>query len=85
MAKCLRARLDELHDADALEDLRHLPQARCHEMTDDRKGQLSFDLQQPYRLICVPADDPIPRKPDGGLDWPRVTAVEVLEITDTHE
>jgi proteic killer suppression protein len=35
-------------------------------------------------LILIPADDPVPRKPDGGLDWAAVSAVEVLEIADTH-
>jgi hypothetical protein len=41
-------------------------------------------LDHPYRLIFIPADDPIPTKDDGGLDWSKVTAVEILEIADTH-
>ena len=81
-------RLDELHAAEVLQDIRDLPQvrwrARGHQLTGDRKGQLSLDLKHPYRMIVEPADDPIPRRPDGGLDWSRVTAIRVLEVTDTH-
>ena len=84
MAKRLMQRLDELRDADTLAHLASLPQARCHELVADREGQLSVDLKHPYRLIFEPADNPIPCKPDGGLDWARVTAVRVLEVTDTH-
>jgi len=58
--------------------------ARCHELTGDRKGQLSVDLKHPYRLIFEPNNDPRPSKPDGGLDWAMVSAVRILEITDTH-
>jgi len=61
-----------------------LPAARCHELTADRKGQISVDLQHPYRLLFIPANVPLPRKPDGGLDWSAVTEIEIIEITDTH-
>ncbi len=84
-ARKLRLRLDELDAAAALEDLRNLPQARCHELKGNRKRQLSVDLDHPYRLIFQPANRPLPTKEDGGLDWKRVTAVEIIEITDTHE
>lgn len=59
---------------------------RCHELTQGkRRGQLSMDLDHPYRLLFVPANDPAPRKPDGGLDWDRVDAVMIIGIEDTHE
>jgi len=61
-----------------------LPQVRCHELKGDRTGQLSLDLDHPYRLIIEPAHDPIPRKPDGGLDWNKVTAVMIVGVEDTH-
>jgi proteic killer suppression protein len=77
-------RLDEIRAANTLEDLRCLPQARCHELVGDRKGQVSVDLNHPYRLIFVPANDPAPTRPDGGLDWGRVTAVLILGVEDTH-
>jgi plasmid maintenance system killer protein len=80
----LKQRLMELQAADNLQQIPKVPPPRCHELSGDRKGQLSVDLDHPYRLIFIPADDPVPTKNDGGLDWTRVTAVEILEIADTH-
>ena len=70
--------------ADNLETLRLLPQTRAHELTGDRAGQISVDVRHPYRLLLVPDHDEISRKPDGGLDWTRVTKVKIVEIVDTH-
>jgi len=83
-AELIRRRLDELRAADNLEVLRYLPQARCHELSSDRAGQLSVDLVHPYRLIFAPNHDPIPLRPDGGLDWSKVIAVDILAVEDTH-
>lgn len=82
-AKKIRLRLDDLSAANNLEELRHAP-GRCHELTGDRSGQLSMDLDHPYRLIFEPANEPIPRKDDGGLDWTKVTAVQIIGVEDTH-
>lgn len=57
---------------------------RCHEMKGDRAGQISLDLDGPYRLFVVPAASPPPTKDDGGLDWPRVTAICVIAVEDPH-
>ncbi len=83
-AKLIRRRLDEILAADSLEVLGKLPQVRCHELKADRVGQISVDLKHPYRLLFEPANDPVPKKPDGGLDWTKVTAVRILEVVDTH-
>lgn len=80
----LQTRLMELRAADNLGQIPKVPPPRCHELSADRQGQLSVDLDHPYRLLFIPANDPIPRKEDGGLDWSAVTAVEILEIADTH-
>lgn len=82
-AKLLRRRLDQLRAAPNLQALRTLP-GRCHELTRDLAGRLSIDLDGPYRLIFEVANDPRPSKDDGGLDWTRVTAINVLEVADTH-
>lgn len=74
----------ELCAADSLADIQRIPPPRCHELTGDRDGQLSVDLKHPFRLIFVPANEPIPVKDDGGLDWNEVTEIEITEITDTH-
>jgi plasmid maintenance system killer protein len=83
-AKLIRRRLDELAAANCLEDIRSLPQARCHELKGDHAGSLSVDLEHPYRLIFCPANEPVPKKPDGGLDWAGVTAIEIIGVQDTH-
>ena len=77
-------RLAQLMAADNLEILRLLPQTRAHELTGDRAGQISLDVRHPYRLLLMPDHDEIPRKPDGGLDWMRVTKAKILGIVDTH-
>ncbi len=68
-----------------LGDMRQLPQTRCHELREDRKGQLAVDLDHPYRLIFEIANEPLPVKPDGGLDWFNATAIRILTIEDYHE
>jgi proteic killer suppression protein len=77
-------RLAQLMAAPNLETLRTLPQMRAHELTADRAGQISVDVRHPYRMLLAPDQDEIPRKPDGGLDWSRVTRVKILGIEDTH-
>ncbi|MGD8453009.1 MAG: type II toxin-antitoxin system RelE/ParE family toxin [Phycisphaerae bacterium] len=84
VARRLQQRLMELRAAETLADISHLPPARCHELTGDRAGQISVDLAHPYRLIFVPDHDPVPQKPDGGLDRASVTKVLVLEVCDPH-
>jgi plasmid maintenance system killer protein len=83
-AKRIRRRLDDLRAVAVLEDMRGLP-GRCHELLHDRTGQLSLDLDHPYRLIFEPAHNPAPTKPDGGLDWTQVISVVIIGIEDTHE
>lgn len=83
-ARRLRRRLDDLAAAENLGVMRTLP-GRPHELKGDRSGQISIDLWHPYRLIVEPADDPSPRKPDGGLDWDLVTTVRILGIENTHD
>ncbi len=84
MVKLLQQRLAQLAAAGTLLDMKHLPGARCHELHQDRKGQLAVDLEHPQRLIFEPNHDPVPTKPDGGLDWLQVTSILVIEITDYH-
>ena len=84
-AKLLGRRIDELRDARNLEEMRLLPQAKCHELKGDRKGTLSVALEQPYRLIFEPANNPVLKRPDGGLDWTEVTAIRVLAVENYHD
>lgn len=83
-AKLLRQRLDELDAAETLADIAKLPGPRCHELKGDRQDQLAVSLEGGKRLIFEVANDPIPRKDDGGLDWAQVTAILILGVEDYH-
>ena len=84
MARKLQQRLMELKAASCLADISKVPPPRYHQLSGDRGGQLSVDLEHPYRLLFILANDPIPAKQDGGLDWAKVTEIEIVEIVDTH-
>lgn len=83
-AEKFQRRLNNLDVAETLEDTRFLP-GNYHELTGDRKGQWSCDLDQPYRLIFEPNVQPIPTKEDGGYDWKQITSVTIIEIVDYHK
>jgi plasmid maintenance system killer protein len=84
-AKRIRRRLDDLLAAESLEDMRPPWPGRCHELTGNRKGEFSLDLDHPYRLIFVPDHYPISLKPDGGIDWKEITSVLITGVEDTHD
>lgn len=81
----LMQRMTELSAARTLNDISHLPPPRLHELTGNRKGQFSVDLNHPFRLLFVPNNNPIPRKKDGGLDINEIDAIQIIGIDDTHQ
>ena len=63
-------RISEFMAADCLEDLRHLPGPRIHELKGDRKGQYSIRINDQWR-IC--------------FEWPDRSPGPVnVEIVDYH-
>lgn len=82
--KRILLRLDQIAAAAHLFELSQLPQTRVHQLKADRDEQISIDVKHPCRLIAVPGNQLVPRKPDGGLDWSRIDQLTILEITDTH-
>lgn len=80
----IRTRLAQLRDALTLEDVRYLA-GNFHELRNDRKGQWACDLDQPFRLIFTPHENPIPTNADGQYVWIEITGVEVIEITNYHK
>jgi proteic killer suppression protein len=70
--------------APSLDSFRTLP-GRRHELVGDRAGQLLLDLVHPDRLVFEPADEPVPKRPDGGLDWSQVRSIRILAVEDTHD
>ena len=60
------------------------PPERRHQLTGNRDEQYAVDIDRQYRLVFVPDHDPIPRRPDGGVDTDQVTAVVITEVIDYH-
>jgi len=82
-AKKLRVRLDDLRAASTLNEVAALP-GKFEELSGDLKGQFSLRLHGGVRLLLEPAQDPPPRKADGGLDLRGVTSVRILNVEDYH-
>ena len=83
-AEKFKSRLAQLKSANTLEDVRNLP-GNYHELTSNRKGQWACDLDQPYRLVFTPHENPIPSNKDGQYVWLEITGVEVIEIINYHK
>jgi len=83
-AEKIRARMTQLKFAKTLEDVRYLP-GNYHELSGDRKGQWACDLDQPYRLIFEPHEDPIPENVHGQYIWLEIIGVEIIEIVNYHK
>lgn len=81
--KIYKKRLDQIRAARNLEDLRNVP-GKFHELKENRKGEWACDLDQPYRLIFTPQENPIPTDQDGKFIWVEITGVEIIEIEDYH-
>ena len=73
-------RINDLHGAVVLEDLKSLP-GRYHELIGNRAGQWACDLDHPYRLIFKPV-----MNSDGNIIGLVVeNTVSILEIVDYHK
>lgn len=82
--KKLMQRMLELNAAITLDDISHLPPPRLHELSGNRKGQFSVDIQHPYRLLFKAANKIIPLKKEVGLDKEKIDQIEIIDIKDTH-
>ncbi|MEM8640055.1 MAG: killer suppression protein HigA [Cyanobacteria bacterium P01_G01_bin.54] len=81
-ARKLKARLADLMAAQTVQDL---VVGRPHPLKGDRTGQFAVDLAGGKRLVFQPANQPIPRKEDGSLQWSEVTQVCIVFIGDYHD
>lgn len=84
-AKLIQQRLSEIEASPNLQVLGLIPGPRLHPLKGNRKGQLSVDLDHPYRLIFIPDHDPVPQLSTGGIDPQAITRVRIIEIANTHE
>ena len=84
MANVLRTRLGVLENASNLAAVPVERPVRRHLLRADRAGQFAVDLVHPYRLVFEPNHAPVPKRPDGGIDTERITAVTIIEVVDYH-
>ena len=84
MSLKVQQRLVELSAVENLAEIWYLPPARCHQLANTG-GVFSVDLEYPYRLLLIPADESILGTADGGIDVHKVTAIKILAIEDTHD
>jgi proteic killer suppression protein len=82
--KRILTRLTNIAASETLADLATLPQTRVHEHKANNDEEISVDVKHPYRLMLVSDHSETPRKPDGGLDWAKITRVKILRIDDPH-
>lgn len=82
-SKLYLRRIGDLMAAETLEDVRNIP-GNFHDLKHNRKGQWACDLDQPYRLVFVPHEDPIPTSPDGNYIWLEIKGVEIIDIDNYH-
>lgn len=80
----IKKRLAQLRFATTLEEVRNLP-GNYHELTNNRKGQWACDLDQTYRLVFTPHENPIPTNEHGQYVWMEITGVEVIEVVNYHK
>jgi proteic killer suppression protein len=80
----IQTRYAELLAADNLEVIPHVPPARLHELSGNRRGQFSVTIKEPFRIIFVPANNPIPLTTDGGIDKRKITEILIIEVVDYH-
>lgn len=83
-ARKLEQRLMQIRAAESLQALSMIPGLNPHPLAGDRAGEIAVTVHRGVRLVFIPAHDPLPRTPDGGLDRSAVTAVCITEIGDYH-
>ncbi|HTN37445.1 MAG TPA: hypothetical protein VL053_10250 [Arachidicoccus sp.] len=80
----IKMRLSQLSFAQTLEGVKSLP-GNYHELTKNRKGQWACDLDQPYRLVFTPQENPIPVNQSGQYIWAEIEGIEIIEIVNYHK
>ncbi len=83
MAGVIQQRLVDLATAETLDEMKRVP-GRCHLLTADLRGLFAVDLVHPDRLVFAPDHDPIPALKAGGVDWAKVTKIEIAGIGNYH-
>ena len=83
MARKIQQRLGQLALLPLWKGTRTLP-GTVDELRQNLKGLLAISLIGQERLAFKPDHEPPPAKEDGGLDWRKVTKLNVVGIGDYH-
>lgn len=82
-AKLVNQRKNDLAAAPNLETMRSLG-GDCHELAGNLKGKLAVSISGNHRIIFEPANDPLPVKEDGGVDWSLITKITILAVGEDY-
>lgn len=82
-AKMLQRRREQMTFAPTLKDFKDV-HVHCEALTGDMAGEWSVRLTANWRLVFELADEPLPRKEDGGIEITQVEAVRLLRVEDYH-
>ena len=88
-ARNVQMRLSVLRQARSLADISHTPPMRRHKL-ESRKGVFAFAVdvktkEDSLRIEFEVANNPVPLKPGGELDFEAVTAIEITKISNHYE
>ena len=71
MAEKIHMRIDQIRATDTVELMILFHIGRCHQLTNNRKGQYAMDLVHPYRLVFEKHGD-------------EIQIAHIMEIVDYH-
>ena len=83
-AEQIKRRMVVLRAARNLAEVPTVPPFRRHKLEGKHKDYFAVDVKHPYRLIFRPANDPLPKLKDGGIDLKGVTQIEIITVEDYH-
>ena len=83
-AKKIQNRMVILRAARNLAEVPIVPPLHRHQLKGQYKGFFAVDVKQPFRLIFRPANEPVPKLEDGGIDLKAVTQIEIITVEDYH-
>ena len=83
-ARIIMRRMSVLLAAPTLKDVPATKPERRHQLEGSRSAQFAVDAKNPYRIVFVPANDPVPMLVNGGYDLSRITAITIVAMEDYH-
>jgi toxin HigB-1 len=87
-APYVQRRFDLLRQARTLADVPSAPPPRRHQLGHNKDETFAVDVKtkaDKWRIEFVVANNPIPRKNDGGIELKAVTAIEIVNISDHYK